>query len=64
MITELGTKIRKVRELKNLTQDYMAEQLNMSQSMYSKYFHINSIRLHSISSQSLSSLLTFRKENL
>lgn len=34
---EIGTKIKKVRELKNYTQDYMAQRLNVSQSTYSRY---------------------------
>lgn len=32
----IGNKIKKLRELKNLTQDYMADQLQMSQSNYSR----------------------------
>lgn len=32
----IGEKIRNIRELKNLTQDYMAEQLGMTQAGYSK----------------------------
>src|SRR4051812_34075186 len=32
----LGQKIKKIRELKNLKQDFMAEQLGMSQPAYSK----------------------------
>lgn len=32
----IGKKIKKLRELRNLTQDYMAEQLGISQSGYSK----------------------------
>jgi transcriptional regulator with XRE-family HTH domain len=32
----IGQKIKKLRELKNLTQDYMANQLGLSQSAYSK----------------------------
>jgi transcriptional regulator with XRE-family HTH domain len=32
----LGNKIKKIRELKNFTQEYVAEQLGMSQSGYSK----------------------------
>lgn len=32
----ISEKIRRVRELKNLTQEFMAEKLNMSQSGYSK----------------------------
>ncbi|WP_299247929.1 helix-turn-helix transcriptional regulator [uncultured Cytophaga sp.] len=34
---EIGIKIKKVRELRNLTQEYMAQQLNVSQSTYSRY---------------------------
>jgi transcriptional regulator with XRE-family HTH domain len=34
---EIGTKIKKVRELKNYTQEYMAQKLNVSQSTYSRY---------------------------
>ena len=34
---EIGIKIKKVRELKNLTQGYMAEKLNVSQSTYSRF---------------------------
>jgi transcriptional regulator with XRE-family HTH domain len=33
---ELGLKIKKLRELKNFTQEYMAEELNLTQSGYSK----------------------------
>lgn len=36
MIKPVGLKIKKIRELKNLTQDYMAQRLEMSQSNYSK----------------------------
>jgi len=32
----LGTKIKKIRELRNLTQEYMASELNMSQQNYSR----------------------------
>ena len=32
----IGQKIKKLRELKNLTQDYMANQLGVTQSAYSK----------------------------
>lgn len=34
---ELGYKIKKIRELKNFTQDYMAQELNVSQATYSRY---------------------------
>jgi transcriptional regulator with XRE-family HTH domain len=34
---EIGTKIKKIRELKNYTQEYMAEQLNVSQPTYSRF---------------------------
>ena len=36
MVMEIGNKIKKVRELRNYTQEYMAEKLNMSQAGYSK----------------------------
>ena len=32
----IGTKIKNIRELKNLTQEYMAERLDISQTAYSK----------------------------
>ena len=32
----IGNKIKNIRELKNLTQEYMAERLDISQSAYSK----------------------------
>jgi transcriptional regulator with XRE-family HTH domain len=32
----IGTKIKKIRELRNLTQEYMAQELNMSQQNYSR----------------------------
>lgn len=32
----IGTKVRKIRELKNVTQEYMAQQLSISQNAYSK----------------------------
>lgn len=32
----IGTKIKKIREFKNYTQEYMADQLGMSQTGYSK----------------------------
>ena len=34
---EIGTKIKKIRELKNYTQEYMADKLNVSQSTYSRF---------------------------
>lgn len=36
MKTDIGNKIRKIRELKGLSQDYIASQLQMSQRAYSK----------------------------
>lgn len=33
---KLGYKIRKIRESKDFTQEYMAQQLNISQNVYSK----------------------------
>ena len=35
-MTTLGTKIKKLRELRNYTQEHMAEKLGISQSAYSK----------------------------
>ncbi|TAE01661.1 MAG: XRE family transcriptional regulator [Bacteroidetes bacterium] len=35
-MTTIGIKIKKVRELRNFTQEYMAEKLEMSQAGYSK----------------------------
>lgn len=32
----IGYKIKSIRELKNLTQEYMAEKLDISQAAYSK----------------------------
>lgn len=34
--SELGQKIKKIRELKNLTQEHMATQLGLAQSTYSR----------------------------
>ena len=34
---EIGLKIKKIRELRNLTQEYMAQELNISQSTYSRF---------------------------
>lgn len=36
MCMHIGEKIKKVRELKNYTQEYMAEQLQISQNQYSR----------------------------
>jgi transcriptional regulator with XRE-family HTH domain len=33
---QVGNKIRKIRELRNLTQDYMAQKLGVSQSNYAR----------------------------
>ena len=33
----IGIKIRKIRELKNYTQEYMAQQLGIAQNSYSRY---------------------------
>jgi transcriptional regulator with XRE-family HTH domain len=33
---DIGNKVRQIRELKNLTQEYMADKLGMSQRGYSK----------------------------
>ena len=36
MSAEIGIRIRKMREFRNYTQNYMADKLNLSQNMYSK----------------------------
>ncbi|MEY5049757.1 MAG: hypothetical protein RLZZ175_3116 [Bacteroidota bacterium] len=36
-ISSIGFKIKKLRELKNYTQEYMAEKLNISQSTYARF---------------------------
>lgn len=36
-MTDLGLKIKKIRELKNYKQEYMADKLGISQSAYSRY---------------------------
>lgn len=40
---DIGNKIKKVRELKNFNQDYVANQLGISQSQYSRYENGTSI---------------------
>ena len=36
MSTEIGTNIKRIREFKNYTQNYMADKLGISQNVYSK----------------------------
>lgn len=36
IMNKIGYKIRKIREAKDLTQEFMAQQLNISQNVYSK----------------------------
>lgn len=36
-VNSIGLKIKKIRELKNYTQEYMAEQLEVSQSTYARF---------------------------
>lgn len=35
-MTHIGYKIRKLREIRNYTQEYMADSLNISQNAYSR----------------------------
>lgn len=35
--TSIGVKIKKIRELKNFTQEYMADKLGVGQSSYSRF---------------------------
>ena len=44
MKANIGDKIRKVRELKGFTQDFMAGKLEMSQRAYSKIENKNQYR--------------------
>jgi transcriptional regulator with XRE-family HTH domain len=37
METGIGTKIKKIRELKNYTQEYMSDRLGVSQSTYARF---------------------------
>lgn len=39
---EIGNKIKKVRELRNYTQEYMAQKMNISQASYSRFEASNS----------------------
>ena len=36
ILEDIGSKVRKLREFKDISQDYMAEQLGISQSHYSR----------------------------
>ncbi|WP_366186495.1 helix-turn-helix transcriptional regulator [Flavobacterium ovatum] len=56
MKADIGNKIRKIRELKGLTQDYMANQLEMSQRAYSKIEN-NDIKLDWNRIESISKIL-------
>ena len=54
MDLDVGTKIKKIRELRNFTQEYMAVQLGENQSTYSRYednqHDITIKQLHNIAS--------------
>lgn len=60
---EIGTKIKKVRELRNYTQDYMAERLDISQSTYARIEN-NEGELQYSKLQKISEILDIRIEDL
>ena len=63
MKTNIGDKIRKVRELKGFTQDYMAGQLEMSQRAYSKIEN-NDIKLDWSRIENISKILNIEPIDL
>ncbi len=63
MTTNIGDKIRKVRELKGFTQDYMASQLEMSQRAYSKIEN-NDIKLDWSRIENISKILNIEPIDL
>jgi len=63
MKTNIGDKIRKVRELKGFTQDYMASQLEMSQRAYSKIEN-NDIKLDWSRIENISKILNIEPIDL
>jgi transcriptional regulator with XRE-family HTH domain len=64
---DVGSKIKKVRELKNFTQEHMAQRLNVSQSTYSRFekkndYDLTISQLHNIADEfgiKTEELLTF-----
>lgn len=63
MVMEIGTKIKKIRELRNFTQDYMAQKLNISQSTYSR-FERNDCDLTISQLQDISEIFEIKIEDL
>lgn len=63
MVMEIGTKIKKIRELKNFTQEYMAQKLNVSQSTYSR-FEKNDYDLTMSQLQHISEIFEIKFEDL
>lgn len=59
---KLGERIKKIRELKNLTQDFMAEQLRMTQSSYSKLEKRNDIQFSKL--EQIAKVLGVRTEEI
>ncbi|MFN8437069.1 MAG: helix-turn-helix transcriptional regulator [Cytophagales bacterium] len=68
---KVGGKIKKIRELRNFTQEYMAEKLNISQSTYSRFekndYDITVSQLNNIAEQlgvSTEELLNFNEKTI
>jgi len=59
----LGQKIKKLRELKNLTQDYMAQQLGVTQSAYSK-IESNEVEITYTKLEQIAKILELRPEDI
>jgi len=59
----IGNKIRKIREFKNFTQEYVAERLNMSQSSYSR-IESNEIDVSVIKLQQIADLFEIKVNEL
>jgi len=59
----IGQKIKKLRELKNLTQEYMADQLGLTQSGYSK-IETGEVDIPYSRLEEISKVLTIKPEDL
>ena len=60
---DIGAKIRKIRELKGFTQQYMADQLMMSQNNYSKT-ELGLVRVPADRLQKIATILGITSEKL
>lgn len=59
----IGNKIKNIRELKNLTQEYMAEKLDISQAAYSK-LEKGDIKVSSDKLSQIASILDVKPEDI